>query len=82
MSPVRGKVEVKKKVRSYGKSSQKRRQRATTLKTGRLYPGRTSSGASSACSNASTKLNVVETTGKSTTYNDYCYAVGRLAVWQ
>jgi hypothetical protein len=27
-------------------------------------------------------LSVVEITGKSTTYNDYCYAVGRLAVWQ
>jgi hypothetical protein len=42
------------------------------LKTGRLYPGRRSSAASSACNNASTKLNVVEITGKSITYNDYC----------
>jgi hypothetical protein len=50
------------------------------LKTGRLYPGRTSSGTSSACNNASTKLNVVEIADKSTTYNDYYYAVGRLAV--
>jgi hypothetical protein len=60
VSPVRGKVEVKKKVRSYGKCSHKGYAEGDNLKTGRLYPGRTSSEASSACNNASTKLNVVE----------------------